>query len=266
MTMTRPTSALTHDDIVYVRNVGDEPIYGKLTPFKRFVIHPQKTKLMSWGDACLVFGNPFIADPDERERRHGQVMCLYGAFDQRLDAHLIPQLEVTTEDGERVHMLLEDPNGTLNAATLTEDDYGDPRLARINAMLAEIAETKAQILSEHVTDPNGRPLATVGSNPAAAKQAARATVAPETDNYVPVRGGRPADFNTVGASAVDADLLPQGDPHENALPRPAGWDSPANDVDANPAAPSPASLLLPNGTPAKQASGPRREGVVPRAK
>ena len=270
MTITRSMNPLSFDDIVYVRNAGDTPIYGKLSPTKRFEIPPGKTKLMSWSDASMCFGNPFEPNADERDRRHNQVMCLYGAFDARLDAHLLPQIEVTTEEGERVYMLIEDPSGQANVSTTLEDDYGDPRLAKINAMLAEASRLKTEIMMEMQTDPNGRPIAQAGSNPQGQRNVTNAPAGLDNSHMydaegpvsvVRARGGRPADFNTVGATAVDSDLLPQGDPAAHRAPRPAAWDLPANADYVEPnALPSPADLLI--GTPQQPVAGPRREGLI----
>ncbi len=299
MTLTRSMTPLTYDDIVYVRNAGEEPIHGKLSPTKRFVIPPQKTKLMSWADACMCFGNPFEANADERDRRHIQVMCLYGAFDQRLDAHLLPQIEVTTEDGQRVYMLIEDPSGRSNVSETVEDDFGDPRLARINAMLAEAARLKTEIMMEHQVDPNGRPIAQAGSNPQGERNRTNAAatldssvmtgggyVAPTGERFdglsrvsaMEMPGQMPADFRTAqyGAAPVAGDLIPTGDPAAHRLPRPASWDLPANQDYVEhatqapgpvhpvntPAAPlAPADLLIPS-QPQQPASGPRREGLI----
>lgn len=274
MTLTRSMNPLALDDIVFVRNAGDAPIYGKLSPTKRFEIPPGKTKLMSWMDACLCFGNPFETNVDERERRHNQVMCLYGAFDARLDAHLLPQIEVTTEDGQRIYMLIEDPTGQSNVTTTVEDDYGDPRLAKINAMLSEASRLKTEIMMELQTDPNGRPIAQAGSNPQGQRNTTNAPAGLDNSHMydaegpasvVQVRGGRPADFNTVGATAVDADLIPQGDPASHRLARPASWDLPANADHADHATASPADLLIASQSQQTPA-GPRREGlVIPRS-
>lgn len=246
------------EDVVYVTNTGHAPVEGKLAPHRRFIIPPGKTKAMSWADASLVFGNPYQRDAEERDRRLGQVMCLYGAFDYRLDSDKLPQIRVVDDNGQEHLMLVSDPRGQHNVATLElPDDGGDPRFAMLNQLLAQAAALKEDIMNERVQR--------AGADPVAERNRTHAPVSYDTDvingaSAIYVPGGRPQDFALAGAGVdVGDDLLPRGP--VNPLPRNPALDFPANQDAAAPqpapVAPSAADLLA--GNVQQPSSGPRQE-------
>lgn len=250
------------EDVVYVTNVGANPIEGKLAPHRRFIIPPGKTKAMSWADAGLVFGNPYLRDAEERDRRLGQVMCLYGAFDFRTDTDKLPQIRVVDDNGTEHIMLISDPRGQHNVATLDlPDDGGDPRFAMLNQLLAQANAIKEELVNERVQR--------AGADPIAQRNITHAPATYDTDvingaSIAHVGGGIPQDFAMAGAGTdVGDDLLPRGP--INPLPRNPALDYPANrDAAApQPAVPTAADLLA--ATAPAPAPGPRQErpaGVV----
>lgn len=144
------------DQMVRCKNVGDKPFkdgYANVT----YVLPPGKDVFVPYDAAVLWFGNPDVFDVSARQRGrtdfYHRLRLRYGAFDDhriladgsevRFTADELweenkPQVEVYTLEGERLHTIIDDPEGTNVDPAQTNPGEAQGILARMGQLEAEL--------------------------------------------------------------------------------------------------------------------------------
>lgn len=142
--------------MVRCKNVGDKPFkdgYANVT----YVLPPNKDVFVPYDAAVLWFGNPDVFDVSARQRGrtdfYHRLRLRYGAFDDhriladgsevRFTADELweenkPQVEVYTLEGERLHTIIDDPEGTNVDPAQTNPGEAQGILARMGQLEAEL--------------------------------------------------------------------------------------------------------------------------------
>lgn len=145
----------------FVKLVNENP-----TPFdfhhknKKKIIPPYGDAVVPWDLACTLFGDPYLLDDgknNDRTRVAKQVKGNFGFMSGMMTAE---EWEVTRphvavydlENGERIYMLLEDPEGLHSLPDQAEVDNSD-QLAFLTRQVAQLTAAIAAI-SARATSPD----------------------------------------------------------------------------------------------------------------
>lgn len=140
-------------DSVQVINRGDKTFVNFFEKHKT-EIRPGGVAYVPWKAACIWFGNPELRNTEtskQREQEFKHLLARYGVYyhTDRID-ELFPKCEVYSLEGERIYMVMDDPDGRLalnptgTDASSTESEILQRRAydleQQMNAVLAVLAE------------------------------------------------------------------------------------------------------------------------------
>ncbi len=179
-----PTPALS--ETVRVRNTGTEVFTGRYDG-QVFPIHPGSEHFVPFVAACLWFGHPDAMDVDARNKyRTDEVERLrtkYGIYEATAmmnvpgiadtpghpwandtrDAFLVltPDVEVYTLAGQKLIMVIDDPEGTtINPDTITQAERAQDQdlIANMKAQMAQMQTMLDKLMSGEVAMANAGPI------------------------------------------------------------------------------------------------------------
>lgn len=181
-------------DSVRIVNNSDKPFRGVFEQ-RATVVRPGSVEFVPWAAACTWFGNPELRNTEtsrQREAEFKHLLAKYGVYHHaELAPALLPKIEVTDLQGNRIYMVLDDPDGRLaNAPDATD-----------------ASSTEAQVLERRVYEMQNQLTAMVSVlqelDPEKAKLlgAAFSTSVPAGADAVPAGATPPAHAANAHASA-----------------------------------------------------------------
>lgn len=143
--------------MVRVKNVGDKPFRDSFAN-QPFEVLPNKETFVPFDAAALWFGHPELYDVSPRQRARTQMYARlrqrYGAFDDTNRDDKVtsadekweqnrPRIEVYSLDGERIYMVIDDPDGTRETTVTPDASESQSILLRLHRL-----EREGQMLRE----------------------------------------------------------------------------------------------------------------------
>lgn len=150
-------------DVVRIRNVGSEP-WSDSFGGVRYQASPGSETLAPFDAACLWFGHPEAVDLNDRESyrtdEYQRLRTRYGVYhnDDLWEPHT-PNIEVWDLDGNRLVMVLNDPEGkhlTPAQTSVAEQQNLQVMVAALQSQLRQVqAQLDAQTRAETATADSG---------------------------------------------------------------------------------------------------------------
>lgn len=139
-------------ELLRVKNVGDETFTDSCNSVP-YYLEPGDEQVVPYDAVVLWCGHPDADNSDPRNRvrvvEWGRLRVRYGVYEDADFARHIPHLEVSTLNGDRIHTVLDDPDGdnltpagTTRAQAITTEDQLSQLQAQVDAL--------RQLLSEQV--------------------------------------------------------------------------------------------------------------------
>ena len=203
-------------ELVQITNFGDTPVtFPGNTPI---TVDPGATRIVQWEFACAQLGNPVHSSLTERQWEYVLVRTWWGyhdGFDSPADWEAKrPKVSVSTIEGVKIHMLIDDPAGEMPApGELVPDnlpvDSADTLLLQAQIARQQESINRLEALLVQLTAP-----ATIDLDPKDAN--ALATVDAQSTGTSST--GQNADAAT-GTTTEDTDLgeLPKPKPTDPGL-------------------------------------------------
>lgn len=133
-------------------NNGDKP-FKDACDSQVYLIPPHSESLIPFDAAVLWFGNPDTIDIDARRRdrtdEYMRVRVRYGIYEHEARLGELPQVEVYTLEGNKIHMVKDDPEGILNNPIVSDDST----LRSVQQQLLVMQAQQQQLLDAISKDP-----------------------------------------------------------------------------------------------------------------
>lgn len=138
--------------IVRAVNPSDKP-FKDMCDSQPYLIPAGSESLIPYEAAVLWFGNPDTIDIDARRRdrtdEYMRVRVRYGVYEHEHLIGQIPAIEIFTLEGDKIHMVKDDPEGILNNPVVSDDTT----LRSVQQQLLAMQAQQQQLLDAISKDP-----------------------------------------------------------------------------------------------------------------
>lgn len=146
--------------LLRIRNTSpDKPLKLPHDGLGHVTIKPGEEAILPSSYGTVFFGNPAARNDTKelaRETEHKRVLQLWGIYpglkeegltEAETAAEAMPAFEVADMDGERIFMVLDDPDGTLGGDQDVELSTAERSNAQLQAQVADLQAQMAQLMA-----------------------------------------------------------------------------------------------------------------------